>query len=41
MVDNDITNYRDFSLIVRMYSSGPEKVMSMLKEGKIIPLEAR
>lgn len=41
MLDNDINYYRDFSLIIRMYASDPEKVISLIKEGKTLPLEAR
>jgi flagellar protein FlaI len=41
MVDREINDYRDFSLIIRMYASDPENVMSMIKEGKTLPLEVR
>ena len=39
LVDNNIENYRDFSLIIRMYTSDPETVISAIKNGKILPLE--
>ena len=38
LADNYINDYKDFSLIIRMYSSDPETVLSVIKEGKKIPL---
>ena len=34
MVDNDIHNYRDVSLIIRMYASDPATVLNSIAEGK-------
>lgn len=39
LVDNNMENYRDFSLIIRMYTSDPETVISAIRNGKILPLE--
>lgn len=36
MVDNDINDYRDVSLIIRMYATDPATVLSSIKEGKSI-----
>jgi len=38
LADNFINDYKDFSLIIRMYSSDPETLLSIIKEGKKIPL---
>ncbi len=34
MVDNDIGDYRDFSSVIQMYASDPEKVLELINEGK-------
>jgi hypothetical protein len=34
MVDNDIHDYRDVSLIIRMYASDPATVLNSITEGK-------
>jgi flagellar protein FlaI len=34
MVDNDIGDYRDFSQVIRMYATDPEKILELIKEGK-------
>ncbi len=36
LVDNDINDYRDVSLIIRMYATDPATVLSSIKEGKSI-----
>lgn len=41
MVDHDIHDYMDFSYIIQTYASDPERVVSTIKEGKNLPLEAR
>jgi len=41
MVDKDISDYRDVSLIIRMYASDPEKVISTIIEGRPLSLEVR
>jgi flagellar protein FlaI len=34
MVDKDIGDYRDFSSVIQMYATDPEKVLDLVKEGK-------
>lgn len=34
MADNDISDYRDVSLIIQRYATDPESVMKLLQEGK-------
>jgi flagellar protein FlaI len=34
MVDNDIGDYRDFSSVIQMYATDPEKILELVKEGK-------
>lgn len=41
MMDRDIHDYRDVSFLIRKYASDPEHVISTIKEGKTLPLEAR
>ncbi|MCE8427399.1 MAG: type II/IV secretion system ATPase subunit [Candidatus Methanoperedens sp.] len=41
MMDNDIGDYRDVSLIIRMYSTEPENVINLINEGKTLVLEGK
>ena len=41
MIDNDISDYRDVSQIIWMYSSDPENVMSLISGGKTLLSEIK
>ncbi len=41
MVDNNISDYRDVSLIIRMYASDPANVLELIKQGKSILSESK
>ncbi len=41
MVDNNISDYRDVSLIIRMYASDPANVLELIKQGKSLLSESK
>lgn len=36
MIDRDINDYRDVSVVIRQYADGPEEVMNLIREGKTL-----
>ncbi|MDD5473802.1 MAG: type II/IV secretion system ATPase subunit [Candidatus Methanoperedens sp.] len=41
MIDNNMSDYRDVSLIIRMYASDPANVLELIKQGKSILSESK